>query len=138
MAFFERLCGFFDNGRKPTALQNIPLPLDRARVRDACILAMTDEETIQTIKEKLPLRAAVDDSGLSDQEDFQNWIDSCPTDANPNIRKVLRMWHLEKFLASVGMQNENMAGRLWAGYEIPNAVREQLGLPVATYPGEGG
>lgn len=138
MAFFERVCGFKDNGNPPGPLESIPFPLDRKRVTDACKLVMSELETVQTIKEKLPLRAAVDESGLSDQEDFQNWIDAAPTDANPNIKKILRRWYLDKFEAAVGMQNENMAGRPWLDYKSPNDVRIKLGgLPPATYPGEG-
>lgn len=138
MAFFERVCGYKDNGDRPAPLESIPLPLSVDRVHSACLMVLTSLETIQTVKEKLPLRTTVDDSGLSDEEDFQNWVNNAPNDVLIIDRIAKRRQYIDKMLAAVFMQNENMAGRLWLEYESPNDVRTKLGVPLATYPGQGG
>lgn len=135
MAFFERVCGYQDNGQLMNSdLGNDSLYLPIDRVLSALELILTDVETLANVKTKLGLRNTVDASGKSDTGDLDDWIALAPNDVLVVDRSAKRSLYLIKLKACVYIQNGVVGGAGWAGLSTPNDVRSKLGITQATYP----
>lgn len=132
MAFFERVCGYNDNGtfyNSDFGGPNLNLPMDV--IVSAVGLVVVGLATREQVIASLGLRPTVDASGRSDIQDFDLWFNARPA-ANQEAKQAL---YIQRFHDAVYIQNSTppRGNYPWPGLTTPNDVRAALGVSMVTY-----